>query len=261
MLRGTEIVIPCYNEAARLDRATFDGFAPTAEAHDIRLLFVDDGSSDNTVEVLRETCAEFPGRYSWISLERNSGKAEAVRQGLLVACERAEYVGFWDADLATPLDAIPSFLAALARDPAIRWVFGARVALLGRRIHRRASRHYLGRVFATGVSLALGMPVYDTQCGAKLFRNDADLAEVISTPFSSRWIFDVEMIARLQTILAPEGVRAEDLIFELPLLKWTDVAGSKVRGRDFFRAARELAGIVRQKRRARVTRERQVATG
>lgn len=259
MLRGTEIIIPCYNEAARLDRAKFAAFTGMAAAHDIGLLFVDDGSSDATLEVLQDICDGVPDRYRWLSLERNSGKAEAVRRGMLEACERAEYVGFWDADLATPLDAIPSFLAALARDPSIHWVFGARVALLGRRIHRRASRHYLGRVFATGVSLALGMPVYDTQCGAKLFHNDADLVAVIATPFRSRWIFDVEMIARLQSILSSRRLRAEDRIFELPLLKWTDVAGSKVRGRDFIRAIRELVDIVRDKRRAIARRDRQIA--
>jgi dolichyl-phosphate beta-glucosyltransferase len=170
----TLIVIPCYNEADRLDltafRQCFDDDRRT------RFLFVDDGSTDRTVEVISELCTRQGDNTSGqacrlLCLKQNQGKAEAVRQGLLSALsEQPRYVGFWDADLATPLSAIAEFRDVLDRQPTLDWVLGSRVLLLGRRIERLRSRHYLGRVWATAASLLLNLPVYDTQCGAKLFR-------------------------------------------------------------------------------------------
>jgi len=239
------LVVPCYNEARRLDRATFLAFL--SDPSGPLLLFVDDGSTDDTAAVLgdmvRDTAS---GRADVLRLPANGGKAEAVRQGLLALLDRPglEFVGFWDADLATPLDEIPNFLGTFRRNPDADWIFGARVQLLGRNIRRRAIRHYLGRVFATAVSVTLTLPVYDTQCGAKMFRVSKSLRDVLQRPFVSRWIFDVEMIARLLAL--PERVRAADPsrgIFELPLQQWVDVDGSKVRPHDFFRAFFDLLRI------------------
>jgi glycosyltransferase involved in cell wall biosynthesis len=248
----TTIVVPCYNEAARLDLAAFRLFLDTPLSSGVRLLLVDDGSGDATLTVLHTLATERPDQIGVLALERNQGKAEAVRLGMLEAMQQGSFVGFWDADLATPLEAIPDFLAILEAEPEVQWVFGARVGLLGRHIQRRMRRHYSGRAFATCVSLVLDLPVYDTQCGAKLFRIDPALHAVLERPFRSRWIFDVEMIARLKVLIASGGgPPLAHRIYELPLMRWTDVAGSKVRGRDFIRAVRELAAIWWWLRRAR----------
>ncbi|MEC7597471.1 MAG: glycosyltransferase family 2 protein, partial [Planctomycetota bacterium] len=97
--------------------------------------------------------------------------------------------------------------------------------------------------FATFASLVLGIPIYDTQCGAKLFRADAALQEVVSKRFLTTWIFDVELIARYGR--AVKEVSLEDMIYELPLRRWADVAGSKLKPKDFCKAVLELNRVRR----------------
>ena len=123
-------------------------------------------------------------------------------------------------------------------------VIGSRVRLLGRHIRRRPLRHFLGRVFATCASIAIGLPVYDTQCGAKIFRNTERLRQVFRTPFRVNWTFDVEILARfllLERIFG--GPKTRDRFVEYPLERWDDVPGSKLKGRDFFRGAWEILNI------------------
>jgi hypothetical protein len=160
----------------------------------------------------------------------------------------ADYIGFWDADLATPLAELPGFLEIVTTRPEIQIVMGARVRLLGREISRRPARHYFGRVGATLISSSLGLAVYDTQCGAKLFRTNDTLRDVFARPFLSRWIFDVEIIARYVERLGRDATAGA--IYELPVMRWHDVKGSKVKSFDFFRALHDLWKIRRAYRRA-----------
>jgi len=236
------VVVPCYNEAGRLD---VDALTRYLTRHPrVNLLFVDDGSTDATWELLQQLVAAAPQHAAAMRLLRNAGKAEAVRKGMLELISRdAEVVGFWDADLATPLSNLPLFLDVLEENPGIEWVIGSRVRLLGRRVERRAVRHYFGRAFATVASLALAMPVYDTQCGAKLFRVTPGLERILSLPFTSRWIFDVEMMRRLSLLDGFDCRRPSDVIYELPLVEWHDVKNSRVRPTDFPRALLELIRI------------------
>jgi dolichyl-phosphate beta-glucosyltransferase len=187
------VVIPCYNEATRLPVSTFKAFACAQPA--IRFLFVNDGSTDRTGWVLEGLHQDAPQHFNICHLAQNRGKAEAVRQGILRAFEaRPAYVGYWDADLATPLDTLVDFCELLNVRPDLEMVFGARVQLLGRVIKRRALRHYLGRVFATAASLLLGLPIYDTQCGAKLFRASPTLQTLFQEPFATRWLVDIRVV-------------------------------------------------------------------
>ena len=241
----TWIVVPCYDEAQRLRTDEFARF--TSEHPDVHFLFVDDGSTDGTRALLDRMTAR-KGAVSVLSLSPNQGKAEAVRRGMNEAFEQgAIYAGYWDADLATPLGEIPRFVETLDANPELEALFGSRVQLLGRTIERKASRHYLGRVGATAISLVLGLPVYDTQCGAKLFRVTPECKALFEDPFLAGWIFDVEIVARLIQARRGSGrPGARDVIREIPLQEWRDVAGSKVRAGDFLRS---FAALLRIRRR------------
>jgi glycosyltransferase involved in cell wall biosynthesis len=236
--------VPCYNESQRLAVAKFYEFV--AQQPEVSFLFVNDGSRDDTLRILRELHADKPRHFDVLDLPQNQGKAEAVRRGMLQAFDRhGRYAGFWDADLATPLAEIPRFVDALEQHRDRDICFGSRVRLLGRSIDRRAIRHYLGRLFATVASFVLDLAVYDTQCGAKLFRVHDRMRALFAEPFSVNWTFDVDLVARLQSQTATPARPgdADQRIYELPLNDWHDVAGSKVRPGDFFKAFFEVLRI------------------
>jgi dolichyl-phosphate beta-glucosyltransferase len=239
------VIVPCYNESQRLPVRQFHAFAKASARTEF--LFVDDGSTDGTGGLLEAMKAEEP-KFRVLRLPENAGKAEAVRQGVLASCDGgARLVAYWDADLATPLEVLPAFVRAFEDRPHLEMVLGSRVKLMGWQIERRALRHYLGRVFATLASLTLGLAIYDTQCGAKMFRVGDTLREMFRQPFLSRWIFDVELLARfLQIRKRQESVPAVDqCIYELPLPAWKDVDGSKVKPQAFLMALFELLRIRR----------------
>jgi dolichyl-phosphate beta-glucosyltransferase len=240
------LVVPCYNEAHRLNTTAFRQFLE--ENGTTRLLFVDDGSRDETFHVLEGLRGGHEWQAQVLRCGRNRGKAEAVRLGVMTALDRYEQdmIGYWDADLATPLDAVDDFLCILDRHPEVEMIFGARVKLLGRHVERRAARHYLGRIFATTVSTALGLAIYDTQCGAKLFRVTPELRQAFAEPFLSKWVFDVEIIARFLRLHGEDRKRMEQAIYEFPLQAWEDVQGSKVRPKDFFTAFWDVVRIYRK---------------
>ena len=209
------LIIPCYNESERLDFSQLKALPPT-----VTCVLVDDGSTDSTAALIAR---HESGTLRLLRLPGNVGKGEAIRQGFLHARERgwlsqADWVGYWDADLATPLSEIDNFLAygALSGTPPDA-ILGSRIYKLGSTIVRSPVRHLLGRLFTTVVSNLLYLDCYDSQCGAKLFRPDV-AGEAFGEPFVSRWIFDVEILARLRS----------RCLVEYPLIRWVDVRGSKL---------------------------------
>ncbi len=240
----TAVVVPCYNEAGRLRGEVFEAFAKSHP--DVCFVMVNDGSTDATLDLLQRLAARNADQFLVVDVQPNGGKAAAVRVGMQAAFELdSDYAGYWDADLATPLEEIPRFVSLLDERPELVLALGSRVQLLGRSIERSAVRHYLGRVFATAASLTLRLAVYDTQCGAKLFRCTEETADLFREPFVTGWIFDVELIARLIRARAVSGPPPAEAIYEVPLQRWHDVQGSNVRTRDFFVALAEMVRIWR----------------
>ena len=238
MTRELSLVVPCYNEAARLPLARYAWFLETQRR--VRLCFVDDGSRDGTRAVLAGFCARFPESAELVALPENRGKAEAVRAGMARVLEHGGHAGFWDADLATPLEESLRFLDVMQRHGRLRCVFGSRQPRSGARIERTPARHAIGRGVAFLIRQYLRLPIYDTQCGAKVFHRE-DVAELFGEPFVSRWLFDVELFKRMTLTRPPERFAAN--VHEMPLLEWRDVAGSKLRLRDGATMFRDLARI------------------
>lgn len=232
------VIIPCFNEAQRLDFSAFDKFIESNTTVDF--LFANDGSTDNTADLILKYKAKHQQRVELFNIGVNSGKAEVVRQAFIKACKTNNYnfVGFWDADLATPLSEITYFLAQ-ATDNNKSIAIGSRMKRLGAIVERKRSRHFLGRIFSTFSSIILKLPVYDTQCGAKLFR--ADLAFLFEDKFITSWLFDVELLARYRNKFGIEHTLAN--VVEVPVNAWMEKGGSKLKLKHMLKVPLELLRI------------------
>jgi len=232
------IIVPCYNEAKRLDIDEFLAFL--SENPDMDACFVNDGSTDATHDIIENAKSANPAQVKTLHLQHNSGKAESIRQGMLesLLCPDYEWFAYWDADLATPLDEIHR-LVKCAHEP-LYLLMCSRVKTLGATIDRHVHRHIIGRVMATLISNILHLPVYDTQCGAKLIRRQ-EIDTLFSEKFLGRWLFDVELIARIQKKYSKDKTNTH--VLEVPVRKWQDIAGSKLKFRHVFSTIAELLRI------------------
>ena len=233
------MIIPCYNEATRLPADAFMAYLNREKM--VRVCFVNDGSRDNTSAVLEGLRQQLPAQIEVLDLAQNLGKAGAVRAGMLhCANQPFDYLGYLDADLATPLDAIGDLQTALDADPALDVVMGSRIKFLGADIRRDPFRHYVGRVIATFISNILKLPVYDTQCGAKMLRRGV-VPGLFHEPFISPWLFDVELLARL--IRQHGRANIPGRVAEVPLRQWIEQSDSRISSGYVFKMWFELYRI------------------
>jgi dolichyl-phosphate beta-glucosyltransferase len=243
---SVSIVVPCFNEAGRWDEAYWSSMLALKG---VRWVFVDDGSRDGTRGLIGNVVEASPGVARAVQLDRNRGKAEAVRAGLIAALDDgSELVGFMDADGAFAVGDVERFVALMSekRTDDVDSLWSSRVALAGRDIRRSDSRHYLGRLVATVLTLGEEYLPYDTQSGFKLYVTDDRLRACLDEPFSTRWMFDLELYYRWRR-LHGSPMR----VWEEPLQSWRDVAGSKVTGRESVRALREIVAVKRLQRSSR----------
>ena len=187
------IVIPAFNEAARLEQSLRKILEYLREMRGpSELLVVDDGSQDDTAAIAEKVArdsAPVPTRV--IRYAENRGKGYAVRLGLLEA--QANVVLFSDADLSTPITETPKLIDSI-RNGECDFTFGSRALdrrLIG--VHQPWRREQGGRVFNLIVRLATGLPFWDTQCGFKAFRMSV-CRPLIEAAQIDRFGFDVELI-------------------------------------------------------------------
>lgn len=234
------LIIPCFNESDRLDFLAFKDFLTIDQ--NIDLIFVNDGSSDQTLNLLKQYF-QTQVKVKIIEHSSNLGKAEAIRTGFLhcLSTNQYSYIGFWDADLSTPIKEFITMLDLIKKDSAVHMVIGSRWNRLGANIKRSKFRHYPSRVFATIASLIINMPVYDTQCGAKVFKIDY-LKEIVEKKFVSKWFFDIELFLRFKKICTRE--KNDHWVLEMPVDEWVEMKGSKTKWSDFIIAPYDLLKII-----------------
>jgi glycosyltransferase involved in cell wall biosynthesis len=232
------IVIPCYNEAKRLDVAQISLFLKNQQ--NVLLCFVDDGSKDNTLEVLHNLKNNFPTSVEVISTIKNGGKAAAVRTGVLHCNQQLnqKHVAYLDADLATSLEECYEISQQI--NTTVVFAFGSRISKIDNQIDRKLYRFYVGRIIATAISQQLGITVYDTQCGCKIIENELS-KKIFKESFISKWLFDVELFHRIIAIYGKD--KMHQICREIPLKKWIDIGESKVQFTYFFKLWLDLFTI------------------
>lgn len=232
MIRSISIIVPAYNEQARLPETIrrIQTYLAGSEWVFHEIVIVDDGSTDRTVEV----ASAFVQENSNVRVLRNPGnrgKGYSVRHGMLEA--RGEWRLFTDADLSAPIEEIERLWAAMGRDDS-QVAIGSRAldrSLIG--VHQPGMRETAGKVFNAVMRRVVGLPIADTQCGFKLFQGAASL-EIFRRQTQERFGFDVEILF----IAKKHGYR----ISEVPV-RWNHVDGSKVGMLTGLHAFSELAAV------------------
>src|ERR1700722_20583914 len=184
------IVIPAYNESARIEHALDRVLSCVAEqSWDAEVLVVDDGSTDDTAAIVQRWMTKYP-RLLLVENPGNRGKGYSVRNGLLQAA--GDIVMFTDADLSAPMQEAERLVAAIdgGADVAIgsRWLDKQKQT-----VHQPLYRRFFGRCFNKVTKLVMGLPFQDTQCGFKAFRRDA-AQTIFRLQTIERWGFDPEIL-------------------------------------------------------------------
>ena len=233
------VVIPCYNEEERLSGEAFKNFAHKNLGY--HLCFVNDGSTDNTLEVLHTLRKGNESTISVYNCAKNGGKAEAVRQGALHLAKdpQLDFIGYLDADLSTDFRDFDDLVKTL-QNSDFKIVSGSRMSRMGANIAKESARKIISVSINLIIRSILGMPFNDTQCGAKIM--DKEIVEhMFPKKFITKWLFDVEIFMRMRKHYGKKNV--QKLICEQPLKRWVHADGSKLSMKDSVKIVGQLAKI------------------
>ncbi len=238
--RCVGVVIPCYNEEERLLSNQFLSFIEKHSGY--HLCFVNDGSKDATLDVLKKLQK---GREDYITVydcEKNGGKAEAVRLGMLHMSkyEGLDYIGFLDADLSTDFSDFDDLVSTIENNPNYKIVSGSRISRMGANIAKESARQIISLTINFIIRKILSMEFKDTQCGAKIFHKDV-IELLFEEKFITKWLFDVELFMRLRKHYKIK--KAKEMVCEMPLKRWVHVDGSKLSMKDSIKIVGQLANI------------------
>lgn len=235
----TGIIIPCYNEESRLDSQAFNDFIQSNDNY--HLCFVNDGSKDDTLSVLNAIQKETPSRVSVVDMKKNAGKAAAVRSGAryLFNREDVDYIGFIDADLSTDFKDFKKLVDTLHNNNDLSLVYGSRGKGDGE-IERNVFRNLFSKMVKAIIFLILGLPIEDTQCGAKVFKRDI-IPLAYDKAFLTRWLFDVEIFLRMKKHYGRKDIM--NRMYEQPLEKWIHMDDSKLGFKDAIQIPLMLINI------------------
>lgn len=233
------VVIPCYNEEKRLLSDDFKSFVNTNLGY--HLCFVNDGSKDNTLQVLNELKKGNEGRISVYNCKKNGGKAEAVRQGMLHLSKenQFDFIGFLDADLSTNFDDF-ELLAETIKNSNYKIVSGSRITRMGADIAKESARAIISKTINFIIRKTLEMDFRDTQCGAKIMTKDV-VNQTFKNKFLTKWLFDVEIFMRMKKIYGLKT--AKTFLYEKPLDRWVHMDGSKLSFKDSFKILGQIIQI------------------
>ncbi len=233
------VVIPCYNEEKRLLSEEFRDFAHKNLGY--HLCFVNDGSKDNTLAVLQEL---IKGKEDYISIydcEKNGGKAEAVRLGMLHLAKQSQfdYIGFLDADLSTNFDDFQDLTDTISNSK-YKLVFGSRISRMGADITKESARKIISQTINFIIRKTLGMEINDTQCGAKIMTKEV-IEKTFQEKFITKWLFDVEIFMRMKKVYGSK--ETQEFILEKPLNRWIHADGSKLSFKDSIKIIGQIGQI------------------
>jgi len=230
------IVVPCYNEELRLNSQYFDELNVRLKGLGFEVIFVNDGSTDGTLAKIQK----FESKFRIYNLEINQGKAEAIRKAMLGESQNSskKIIGYLDSDGAFLTEDIEQLTKKFTSDPEFQEyqiLSAARVKLAGKKVERKAVRHFIGRVISTFLNLGNETKIYDPQSGFKLFRTNETLKTALNKPFTTRWFIDLEIFSYY--------AKQKNYIVEEPVSSWRDIPGSKIKFIEYPRILSDLIKI------------------
>jgi glycosyltransferase involved in cell wall biosynthesis len=230
------MIVPCFNEEKRIN---LDYWNKLSEIPIVHWIFVNDGSSDGTKSLLNQI-----KNSSVINLESNSGKAEAIRKGILETFNKNQseifQFGYLDADSAFEIEDVKNVIKlSFSKESTYDSYWGSRVALSGRNITRNDLRHILSRILITIFGYRMGNLPYDPQTGFKVFKFNNEQMAIFDKNFKTKWFVDLEILLRFKVL------NGKDMkTWEEPVNTWKDIEGSKIRGLEIITVFRDLIKIL-----------------